>query len=137
MSHTKFASKLSQFLSNLRDNSRRLIFLIIHHFLSHLGTKFAICIYLINHIPAHISNKLRIRMTLAALSGAVRYGWVRLHCKEDATELHSPLSALLTYPSSSSNCPIHTVRIRLALYKHLIHEYFHETTLKLTKRTLQ
>jgi len=44
MSHTKFASKLSQVLSNLRDNSCRLIFLIIRHFLSHLGTKFAIYI---------------------------------------------------------------------------------------------
>jgi len=137
MSQTKFASKLSQVLSNLRDNSCQLIFLIIHHFLSHLGIKFAIYIYLMNHIPAHISNKLRIRMTFFLLQDAIRYGWVRLHCKEDSTELHSPLSALLTYPSSSSNCPIHTVRIRLALYKHLIHEYFHEMTLKLTKRTLQ
>jgi len=67
MSHTKLASKLSQALSNLRDNSCRLIFLIIRHFLSHLGTKFAIYIYLMNHIQAHISNKLRIRMTVVSL----------------------------------------------------------------------
>jgi len=40
-----------------------------YHFLSHFGIKFAIYIYLMNHIPAHISNKLRIRMTFFFTTG--------------------------------------------------------------------